>query len=120
MIGRRFLGRLVSFAAGRQQKIKTTVGSVRQFGDSNQADSSAKNEQSGSRINNERPEFPGSRSQFTTDLKFVDPNSYDPIPVFRVLDTGGNLVAQEYSNAIDLELAKRFQKGLHRKLSKHF
>lgn len=34
------------------------------------------------------------------------------MPVFRVLDTAGNLVAGQFADYIDLELAKRFQKGL--------
>lgn len=116
MLSRRFLGRLVSLAAasGRQAHHKIiTVGSIQQL-----STLGGHQESAGPRISspNERPEFPGSRSQFTTDLKFVDPNNYEPIPVFRVLDTGGNLVANDYSDAIDLELAKRFQKGLYRKL----
>ena len=61
---------------------------------------------------NEKPEFPGSRSQFTTDLKFVDPSSYDTIPIFRVLDQSGQCVSKQYSDHLDLDLAKRFYKGL--------
>ena len=82
--------------------------SADQSGNSNRSSSS-----SNSSSSNERPEFPGSRSvQFTTDLRFVDPNAYEPMPVFRVLDTAGNLVAGQFADYIDLELAKRFQKGL--------
>lgn len=61
----------------------------------------------------DRPEFPGSRSQFTTELKFVDPTSYDTIPIFRILDQSGKFISKHYSGQLDLNLAKRFYKGLH-------
>src|SRR5882724_4075242 len=38
----------------------------------------------------ERPQFPGSRSEWTQELKFIEPNSYEGIPVFRVIDKNGN------------------------------
>ena len=63
--------------------------------------------------NNERPEFPGSRSQFTTELKFVDPSSYDTLPIFRILNQKGQFISKNYSDQLDLKLAKRFFQGLN-------
>ena len=122
MLGRRFLGRLVSAAASRRSSVVPvqhlgTVGgqhsTTQQELSADQSGNSNRSSSSNSSSSNERPEFPGSRSvQFTTDLRFVDPNAYEPMPVFRVLDTAGNLVAGQFADYIDLELAKRFQKGL--------
>jgi len=71
-------------------------------------------------ILHEWPEFPGSRSQFTTQLKFIDPSSYPTIPVFRILDQNGQLVSNDYSGLLNLELAKRFHTGLQASVANMF
>jgi 2-oxoisovalerate dehydrogenase E1 component alpha subunit len=43
----------------------------------------------------DRPQFPGSRSQWTQELKFVEPNSYDGIPVYRVINRNGRVVCND-------------------------
>jgi len=40
----------------------------------------------------ERAEFPGSRSNFTEKLEFIQPNIYDGIPVYRVMDRTGTIL----------------------------
>jgi 2-oxoisovalerate dehydrogenase E1 component alpha subunit len=37
----------------------------------------------------DKPLFPGSRSKFTEKLEFVEPDIYDGIPVYRVMDKKG-------------------------------
>lgn len=43
-------------------------------------------------VNPERAEFPGSRSNFTEKLEFIQPNIYDGIPVYRVMDRTGTIL----------------------------
>ena len=59
----------------------------------------------------DRPEFPGSRSKFTTELKFLDSSSYETIPTFRVLDQSGNFLLDKFSNSVDLNLIKKIYRG---------
>jgi len=40
----------------------------------------------------ERAQFPGSRSNFTDKLEFIQPNIYDGIPVYRVMDRTGSII----------------------------
>lgn len=43
-------------------------------------------------LGDDRPLFPGSRSTFTEKLEFVEPDIYDGIPVYRVMDKKGNVI----------------------------
>jgi len=40
----------------------------------------------------ERAQYPGSRSSFTDKLEFIQPNIYDGIPVYRVMDRNGEIL----------------------------
>jgi len=40
----------------------------------------------------ERPQFPGSRSQWIDKLEFIRPDLYDGIPVYRVMDRKGKVI----------------------------
>ena len=40
----------------------------------------------------ERPQFPGSRSQWSEKLEFIRPDLYDGIPVYRVMDRKGTVI----------------------------
>lgn len=40
----------------------------------------------------ERANYPGSRSSFTDKLEFIQPNIYDGIPVYRVMDRNGEIL----------------------------
>jgi 2-oxoisovalerate dehydrogenase E1 component alpha subunit len=37
----------------------------------------------------DKPQFPGSRSSFTTKLEFINPEKFEGIPVYRVMDRQG-------------------------------
>lgn len=43
----------------------------------------------------DRPSFPGSRSSWTEKLEFVQPDLYDGIPVYRVMDAKGVVIDAE-------------------------
>lgn len=58
----------------------------------------------------DRPNFPGSRSSWTEKLEFVQPDLYDGIPVYRILDATGKLVApQEVPKLSEEKLVKMYQ-----------
>lgn len=40
----------------------------------------------------ERPQFPGSRSQWIEKLEFIRPDIYAGIPVYRVMDRKGKVI----------------------------
>jgi len=40
----------------------------------------------------DRPQFPGSRSQWIDKLEFIRPDLYDGIPVYRVMDRKGKVI----------------------------
>ena len=40
----------------------------------------------------DRPQFPGSRSWFTNTLEFINPEIFDGVPVYRVMDRQGNVI----------------------------
>ena len=47
-----------------------------------------------SKFYNDAPEFPGSKHKlaFTEKLQFIEPERYDGIPVYRVMDRQGNII----------------------------
>lgn len=57
------------------------------------------------------PEFPGMRTKFTNNLKFLNRCEKEDIPAFRVLDCNGNFLSKQYENQLDLNLMKRFYRG---------
>ena len=52
-------------------------------------------QESSSTSDDDRPSFPGSRSSWTEKLEFVQPDIYDGIPVYRVMDTKGKVIAPD-------------------------
>ncbi|XP_054164811.1 2-oxoisovalerate dehydrogenase subunit alpha, mitochondrial-like [Oppia nitens] len=65
--------------------------------------------------NEERPQFPGSRSQWTQELRFVDPDSYPGIPVYRVVDKSGQPVVddlKQLNQSIDKPFLIRLYRGM--------
>lgn len=57
------------------------------------------------------PEFPGMKTKFTNNLKFLNRCDKEDIPAFRVLDCNGNFLSKQYENQLDLNLMKRFYRG---------
>lgn len=105
MLLRRAIAHIVATRINGTNVVERISSNVRMF--SNVTTSELKNDS-----NLDKPEFPGSKSQFTTELKFLDPTTYDTIPTFRVLDKSGQHVSESYADQLDLNLALRFYKGL--------
>lgn len=40
----------------------------------------------------DRPNFPGSRSSWTEKIEFIQPDLYDGIPVYRVMNRKGEII----------------------------
>ncbi len=40
----------------------------------------------------DKPQFPGSRSSFIDKLEFLEPDAYEGIPVYRVMDRKGQII----------------------------
>nr|CAD7453956.1 unnamed protein product [Timema tahoe] len=49
----------------------------------------------------DKPMFPGFSAQWTDKLHFIDPTSYGTIPVYRVLDYGGNIINSSEDPKLD-------------------
>jgi hypothetical protein len=70
----------------------------------------------------DRPQFPGSRSQWTQELNFVEPNSYDGIPVYRVIDRNGRVVdnnSQLSQPFLDKEFVIKLFRGFDHLINKY-
>lgn len=53
--------------------------------------------------NVERPEFPGSRSEYTTKLEFIKPDDFRGIPVYRVMTGRGEMISGGLDPQLDKE-----------------
>ncbi|KAK3872025.1 hypothetical protein Pcinc_022872 [Petrolisthes cinctipes] len=59
----------------------------------------------------EQPNFPGSRSKWTESLDFVQPDLYDGIPVYRVMDRKGNIIDPASDPKLDKDtVVKMYQR----------
>lgn len=59
----------------------------------------------------DKPNFPGSRSKWTEELEFVQPDLYDGIPVYRVVDRKGRILNPSQDPKLDQEtVVKIYQK----------
>lgn len=59
----------------------------------------------------DRPSFPGSRSSWTEKLEFVQPDLYDGIPVYRVMDTKGAVIDSDQDPLLpDATLVKMYER----------
>ncbi|XP_018016480.1 2-oxoisovalerate dehydrogenase subunit alpha, mitochondrial-like [Hyalella azteca] len=64
-----------------------------------------------SRSSEDRPNFPGSKSSWTEKLEFVQPDLYDGIPVYRVMDTKGKIISPDHDPQLPKEmLVKMYEK----------
>ncbi|XP_068633996.1 2-oxoisovalerate dehydrogenase subunit alpha, mitochondrial [Battus philenor] len=54
--------------------------------------------------------FPGARAPYVSDLTFLNENSYDPIPIYRVLDNSGEIIDRNQEPNIDKETLIRMYK----------
>ena len=56
------------------------------------------------------PNFPGAKATYTESMDFLLPDSYDGIPVYRVMDRQGNVINQSHDPQLsDDELLKMYK-----------
>ncbi|XP_013166355.1 PREDICTED: 2-oxoisovalerate dehydrogenase subunit alpha, mitochondrial isoform X1 [Papilio xuthus] len=48
-------------------------------------------------------EFPGAKAPYVNEIKFLNENSYDPIPIYRVMDSNGRIIDNREEPNIDKE-----------------
>lgn len=48
-------------------------------------------------------EFPGAKAPYITEMKFLNQSSYDPIPIYRVLDNNGDVIDGREEPSIEKE-----------------
>lgn len=64
------------------------------------------------KIEFDRPQFPGSQSQWTEKLEFVRSDIYDGIPVYRVLNRDGHVIDPSHDPKLGQELITNLYKGM--------
>lgn len=57
-------------------------------------------------------EFPGAKSKFVTDLHFFDPDDFENIPVYRVMNRNGQVLDEKQDPNLDKELMTKIYKGM--------
>lgn len=48
-------------------------------------------------------DFPGAKAPYVNEIKFLNENSYDPIPIYRVMDSNGRVIDSREEPNIDKE-----------------
>lgn len=51
--------------------------------------------------NSKTAEFPGAKAPYVTEMKILNEHSYDPIPIYRVLDNNGEVIDRREEPNID-------------------
>lgn len=46
-------------------------------------------------------DFPGAKAPYVTEIKFLNETSYDPIPIYRVMDNNGEIIDSSHEPNID-------------------
>lgn len=46
-------------------------------------------------------DFPGAKAPYVTEIKFLNETSYDPIPIYRVIDNNGEIIDNRHDPNID-------------------
>ena len=54
----------------------------------------------------DRPQFPGSRSKWIEKLEYLKPETYEGIPVYRVLDRKGKVINQSEDPKVSIASSK--------------
>ncbi|GBP83094.1 2-oxoisovalerate dehydrogenase subunit alpha, mitochondrial [Eumeta japonica] len=57
-------------------------------------------------------DFPGARAPYTGEIKFLDENSYEPIPIYRVLDNNGKAADKSHEPVLDREALRHMYKTM--------
>jgi hypothetical protein len=61
----------------------------------------------------DKPQFPGSRSDWTSNLQFLRPDDFPGIPVYRVMDRTGALIDEQADPNLGKETITKMYKGLN-------
>lgn len=59
----------------------------------------------------DKPEFPGSRSKWSHSLEFILPETYDGIPVYRVMSRDGVVINPTQDPNLSQEMITKIYKG---------
>ncbi|CAH0587190.1 unnamed protein product [Chrysodeixis includens] len=62
--------------------------------------------------NTKYAEFPGAKAPYVTEMKFLNESSYDPIPIYRVMDNNGSVMDIREEPNIDSEELKHMYKTM--------
>ncbi|KPJ11523.1 2-oxoisovalerate dehydrogenase subunit alpha, mitochondrial [Papilio machaon] len=57
-------------------------------------------------------EFPGAKAPYVNEIKFLNENSYDPIPIYRVMDSNGRVIDSREEPNIDKEILINMYKNM--------
>lgn len=57
-------------------------------------------------------DFPGAKAPYATEIKFVNETSYDPIPIYRVLDNNGEIIDNRHDPNIDKDTLINMYKNM--------
>ncbi|KAK7104546.1 2-oxoisovalerate dehydrogenase subunit alpha, mitochondrial-like [Littorina saxatilis] len=60
----------------------------------------------------DKPEFPGSRSQYVSKLEFIEPESQEGIPVYRVLNREGNIIEESEDPKLPKEIVTKMYRDM--------
>ncbi|KAL0879857.1 hypothetical protein ABMA27_002390 [Loxostege sticticalis] len=62
--------------------------------------------------NGKTADFPGAKAPYVNEIKFLNENSYDPIPIYRVLDNNGEVIDNREEPNIDKETLVKMYKNM--------
>lgn len=62
----------------------------------------------------DRPNFPGSRSKWTEKIEFIQPDLYDGIPVYRVMNRKGEIIDPANDPQVDYKIMIIIETNIHR------
>ncbi|CAK1541938.1 unnamed protein product [Leptosia nina] len=57
-------------------------------------------------------EFPGAKAPYVTEMKFLNENSYESIPIYRVLDNNGDVILANEEPTLDKETLLNMYKSM--------
>ncbi|KAK7479459.1 hypothetical protein BaRGS_00029275 [Batillaria attramentaria] len=60
----------------------------------------------------DKPEFPGSRSRYVHKLEFIDPESQEGVPVYRVLNREGKIIDETQDPKLDKDIVMKMYKDM--------
>lgn len=63
-------------------------------------------------IDDDTPQYPGSKSVFTEKLDFLKPDEYDGIPVYRVMSRDGEVIDPDQDPGLDKDMVVKMYKTM--------